>query len=79
MKIMNLANTKFELISWLIKLEDKDKIKKLVDIKENRRGNLEPTLDKNKYTSLILEADKRINKGDFILADDLVKEINNWQ
>jgi hypothetical protein len=80
---MNLTNTKFELISWLITLEDKDKIKKLVDIKENKKvelkSNLRNTLTKSKYTSLILEADKRITKGEFILVDDLEKEIENWK
>jgi len=70
---MDLQAQKLQLIEWLSTLQDKSLVKELVQWKEeHQRVSVE------QYNKELGEANARIEAGDFVSHEDVVKESESW-
>ena len=70
---MDLQAQKLQLIEWLATLQDKSLIKELVQWKEDHQR-----VSVEQYNKELEEANARIEAGDFVSHEDVVKESESW-
>ena len=81
---MDVLAKKSELIDWLLKLKDENKINKFLALKTIiEKETVAYTVkgypvDKEEYLHLVQESDERISSGQFTSIEDLEKEIEKW-
>ena len=70
---MDLQAQKLQLIEWLAALQDKSLIKELMQWKEDHQR-----VSVEQYNKELEEANTRIEAGDFVSHEDVVKESESW-
>ena len=82
---MDIAAIKIELIDWLLHINDKSKLKKIIALKSVLDKEVVAhsisgyPVDKEEYINRVKEADERISSGKFTTIEDLEIEINTLE
>jgi len=70
---MDIQTEKLQLIEWLVALDDRKLVEELVKWKEeHQRISIE------QYNEELDQANNRIERGDYIKHEDVVKESDSW-
>lgn len=70
---MNIQTQKLQLIEWLVSLKDQTMVEELVKWKEDHQP-----ISIEKYNQELDEANARIDSGEYITHEDVVKESSSW-
>ena len=82
---MDIAAIKMELIDWLLHINDKSKLKKIIALKSILDKEVVAhtisvyPVDKEEYINMFKEAEEWISSGKYITIEDLEIEINSLE